>query len=171
VRARKPVNTQAGGPEGPHAPPAMERERIASRRHPKMTPTGKRKALGIQTGFRVPRHPFPVARQEIPVQLPNAKKLQNRRLPVLTLSALSHTVLSRQAIAPQRSWRAWRYWPQVQNCSQSGPWRRANRDRLNQRFSRAAPRPEARSSNAPEPAHAARRPQPRPVRSATGPLR
>jgi hypothetical protein len=56
----------------------MERERIASRRHPKMTPTGKRKALGIQTGFRVPRHPFSVARQEIPVQQPNAKKLQNR---------------------------------------------------------------------------------------------
>jgi hypothetical protein len=52
----------------------MERERIASRRHPKMTPTGKRKALGIQTGFRVPRHPFPVARPEIPVQQPNAKK-------------------------------------------------------------------------------------------------
>jgi hypothetical protein len=55
----------------------MERERIASRRHPKMTPTGKRKALGIQTGFRVPRHPFSVARQEIPVQQPNAKKPQD----------------------------------------------------------------------------------------------
>jgi hypothetical protein len=81
----------------------MERERITSRRHPKMTPTGKRKALGIQTGFRVPRHPFPVARQEIPAQMPNAKKLQNRRSPVLTLSELSHTVLRRQAIAPQRS--------------------------------------------------------------------
>lgn len=54
--SRKPVNTQSGGSEDPHAPPAMDRERIASRRHPKMTPTGKRKALGIQTGFRVPRH-------------------------------------------------------------------------------------------------------------------
>lgn len=32
---RKPDSNQAGGSEDPHAPPAMERERIASRRHPK----------------------------------------------------------------------------------------------------------------------------------------
>lgn len=33
---------QTGGSEDPHAPPAMERERIASRRHTKATPAGKR---------------------------------------------------------------------------------------------------------------------------------
>src|SRR2546427_7622061 len=32
---RKPDSNQAGGSEDPHAPPAMERERIASRRHTK----------------------------------------------------------------------------------------------------------------------------------------
>jgi hypothetical protein len=49
--ARKPVITQAGGLEGPHAPPAMERERIVSRRHREVTPTDKRKALGIRRVF------------------------------------------------------------------------------------------------------------------------
>ncbi|MBH1556625.1 hypothetical protein I5U56_14895 [Stenotrophomonas maltophilia] len=57
----------------------------------------------LLNGLSNPRHPFSVARQEIPAQQPNAKKLQNRRLPVLTLSALSHTVLSQQTIAPQWS--------------------------------------------------------------------
>jgi hypothetical protein len=74
--ARKPVNTQAGGPGGPHAPPAMERERIASRRHAEVTPADKRKALGIQTGFRGPRHRCSVACQGVPAQMPNANKSQ-----------------------------------------------------------------------------------------------
>lgn len=56
-------------------------------------------------------------------------------------------------------------------CSQPGPRRRTNYDRLEQQFSRAEPRPWARRSYAPEPAHAARRLQPRQVRSATGLLR
>jgi len=81
----------------------MERERIASRRHTKGDAGWRAATAGSYTGFRVPRHPFPVARQEIPAQQPNAKKLQNRWSPILTLSALSHTVLSHQAIAPQWS--------------------------------------------------------------------
>ncbi|WP_230078970.1 hypothetical protein, partial [Stenotrophomonas maltophilia] len=75
----------------------------------RVTPAGKAHTAGTETGFRVPRHPFSVAGQEIPAQLPNAKKIQNRRLPVLTLSALSHTVLSHKAIAPQWSRSLWRF--------------------------------------------------------------
>lgn len=49
--ARKPVNNQAGGPEDPHAPPAMERERIASRRHAEVTPADKRKHKVVKRVF------------------------------------------------------------------------------------------------------------------------
>ena len=45
--ARKPVNNQSGGSEDPHAPPAMDRERIASRRHTNVTPADKRKHMVV----------------------------------------------------------------------------------------------------------------------------
>ncbi len=56
-------------------------------------------------------------------------------------------------------------------CPRPGPRCRTNYDRLEQRSSPAAPRPWARRSCVPEPAHAARRPQSPPVRSAIGPRR
>lgn len=49
--ARKPVCSEAGGSEDPHAPPAMERERIASRRHEKVTPADKRKHIATERVF------------------------------------------------------------------------------------------------------------------------
>jgi len=45
MRGSKTDMCQTGGSEDPHAPPAMERERIASRRHTKVTPADKRKQL------------------------------------------------------------------------------------------------------------------------------
>lgn len=65
---------QTGGSEDPHAPPAMERERIASRRHTKGDAGRQAHTSGTETGFRVPRHPFPVARQGVLAWLRDAKK-------------------------------------------------------------------------------------------------
>lgn len=67
---------QTGGSEDPHAPPAMERERIASRRHTKGDAGRQAHTSGTETGFRVPRHPFPVARQGVLAWLRDAKKPQ-----------------------------------------------------------------------------------------------
>lgn len=51
MRGSKTGECQTGGSEDPHAPPAMERERIASRRHTKVTPAGKRIHLTLRRGF------------------------------------------------------------------------------------------------------------------------
>ncbi len=45
MRGSKTGKYQTGGSEDPHAPPAMERERIASRRHANVTPADKREHL------------------------------------------------------------------------------------------------------------------------------
>lgn len=48
---------QSGVPEDPHAPSAMERERIASRRYPQVTPTDKRKHM-VSIGLSTPSPPM-----------------------------------------------------------------------------------------------------------------
>lgn len=45
MRGSKTGKYQTGGSKDPHAPPAMERERIASRRHANVTPADKREHL------------------------------------------------------------------------------------------------------------------------------
>jgi hypothetical protein len=79
----------------------MERERIASRRHAKVTPADKRKTSGTYTGSRRPHHPFPVARKGVPAQMPNAKKPQPKRPTVLTLPALWHGRKAAKPLAAQ----------------------------------------------------------------------
>ena len=64
---------QTGGSEDPHAPSAIERERIASRRPTKGDAGRQAHTSGTWTGFRVPRHPFPVARQDVPALMRIAK--------------------------------------------------------------------------------------------------
>jgi len=51
MRGSKTGEYQTGGLESPHAPPAMERERIASRRHSKVAPADKRKHLVLTRVF------------------------------------------------------------------------------------------------------------------------
>jgi hypothetical protein len=107
----------------------MERERIASRRHPKMTPTDKRKALGIQTGFRGPRHRCSVARQDVPAQMPNAKKSQGIEAASADAYGIVAWPLRSESIAGQRFRRKLRcpLYPRIN--ARFGAWRRSNRDR------------------------------------------
>lgn len=46
-----PDGNQAGGSKDPHVPPAMERERIASRRQTEVTLANKRKTNGTEGAF------------------------------------------------------------------------------------------------------------------------
>ncbi len=72
--ARKPVNNQSGGSEDPHAPPAMERERIASRRHTNVTPADKRKHMVVDWVFDARATLCEVACQGVLAWLRDAKK-------------------------------------------------------------------------------------------------
>lgn len=72
--ARKPVNNQSGGSEDPHAPPAMERERIASRRHTNVTPADKRKHMVVDRVFDARATLCEVACQGVLAWLRDAKK-------------------------------------------------------------------------------------------------
>lgn len=71
---RKPVYSETGGSEDPHAPSAMERERIASRRHAKVTPADKRKHIAIERAFDTRATSCQVACQGVLARLRDAKK-------------------------------------------------------------------------------------------------
>jgi len=91
MRGSKTGKCQTGGSEDPHAPPAMERERIASRRHAEVTPADKRKHLTLRRVFEARATGAQWHAKVYPhrCQMPRSRRLL--RLQMLTLTALSHS--------------------------------------------------------------------------------
>ncbi|MGX9781123.1 hypothetical protein, partial [Stenotrophomonas maltophilia group sp. LNF336] len=74
ARLENRSTTNPAGPKTPNAPPAMDRERIASRRHTNVTPADKRKHMVVDRVFDARATLCEVACQDVLAWLRDAKK-------------------------------------------------------------------------------------------------